>query len=352
MSRSEHLIIFDLEYQDNISKRIPATVLSKTLSAAQRIVNMIANEIENQPDSERDRLSQDRSDKYLLYIEELRVGSAHSALSVGNSHTDALAPDDLDQVALRFMNLTKAIQQQDHVSLFSVFDSKNRRIKALKAYKEIIPDYRTGIGLTIGVDSNSMVLDSYRAAQNIDFFIQKEFEHEDTVIAIGKLNRLLFDKNEFHFHYAPTGKSIKVKYTDDLEGFLLKHPRDFVQISGKAVLNNNMNVTKISEVYMVDDVDLSPVQIESFKYDGESFRVKKPITLQVTLDDSEQLYCVSAEEIALNIASDTREGLVEDIHEKLAFLWHFYIESKIEPCRQDVIELRSSLLEFMEKSNG
>jgi len=352
MSSSEHLIVFDLEYHDNVEKKIPACILSKTLSAAQRIVNMIANEIEGIPDNERERLSQDRSDKYLLYIDELSVGSAHSALSVGDPKSDALAPDDLDKVSMGFYRLSEGVQKQDYALVLSVFDNKNRRIKAMKAYKDIIPDYKSGIGLSVGVDSNKFLFDSYQASHTLNSFIQKELEEEDSIIAIGKLNRLLFDKHEFYFHYAPTGKNIKAKYTDDVESFLLKHPRNYVQISGKAKLNSNLKVTQISEVYMVDDVDLSPIIIEDFFYDSYCYKIRKPLTLEVSLDESEQLYFVCYDELALNVASDTRDALLEDIHEKLAFLWLFYIETDHEHYGRDVELLRSNLLSFMEKSNG
>ncbi|NLK49830.1 MAG: hypothetical protein GX294_04200 [Candidatus Cloacimonetes bacterium] len=351
MSRPEHLIRFDWEFQDKNTKKIPAVILAKTLNAVQRIVNMIANEIEGQHGGEIDRLSQERSEKYLLSIKELRVGSAHATLVLGDPSIDAVAQDDLDKVASGFKNLTQAIQEQNHELVEDLFSNRSRKIKALSVYKDIIPNSKTGIRLKVGVNSEKIDFDSDKATQNINTFIHKEYEQEDSVIVKGKLNRLSFDHNEFMLFYIPKGKNLKAKYTDDFEAFLLQHPRNLVQIRCKATIDRNNNITKISEVYSMDDVDLSPILIKSFEYDGQSFLIKKPIELSVFLDDSEQLYCVVDDKFALNVAAETREELIEDIYDKLAFMWDFYIETISEPYREDVINLRTNLLGFMKKIN-
>lgn len=352
MSRSEHLITFDLEYHDNKDKKIPVSVLTKTLSAAQRIVNILASEIDIQNKHQRDEKTQDAVDRYSLYIEDISIGSAHSCLRIGNPNTDAEFSENRRKIVMNFKKLNQAIQNQDHELFESLFESKKRLNTVLNACKDYIPDPKLDIMLTVGVNAEHIVMNSKEAIQNINSLIKQEDEFEGVIYIIGRLNRILFDKNEFQFYHKPTRKNHKVRYPQHTEYLLLNNPRNYIQIFGTAVLDNNMDISQIKNVEKISEVDLSPIRIENFQYDGDSYHVKKTITLQVFLDNTEQFFCVKHNELALNLASETREELIEDILEKLSFLWRFYVQEDIQPCLPEVTELKKNLNQYLEKTNG
>jgi hypothetical protein len=50
-------------------------------------------------------------------------------------------------------------------------------------------------------------------------------------------------------------------------------------------------------------------------------RLDPPLTIVPTLDDSEQLYVISDDELGLHLFAQTREQLAEKLAEQLVFSW-------------------------------
>ena len=57
------------------------------------------------------------------------------------------------------------------------------------------------------------------------------------------------------------------------------------------------------------------------EYGGRSLRLDPPLTIAPTLDDSEQLYVISDDELGLHLFAQTREQLAEALAEQLVLSW-------------------------------
>ena len=344
----------ELKHQDAEDGKISAMLISKALAGSQKIVNMIANEVEDCNDTDRESLSSDRASKYSLYVEELQVGSAIFTFSLGDSMADSLALDDIDNVFNSFIGILRSVVEKRYDSFIELIKNRPRRLKIMEAFKSMIPAKESKVGLSIKADNKAWAIHTEQVVQHIAAFIYKEAcQEHDAVFAIGKLTDINFKNNEFKLEYKLTGKKIQAKYPPESEEFLLRHPRENVQICCKAKLNQDLVISKILEIYSINSVDLTPIILDSFSYDGDEFRLAKPIELEVKLDDEyEQLFCVDHPFLNLKVAAYTREELMEDIHEELSFSWDFYVEELKEPMRPEVREFRENLKSFMEKVNG
>jgi hypothetical protein len=61
------------------------------------------------------------------------------------------------------------------------------------------------------------------------------------------------------------------------------------------------------------------------EHDGRSLRLDPPLTIVPTLDDSEQLYVISDDELDLHLFAETREQLAEELAEQLIFSWDAHV---------------------------
>jgi len=83
-------------------------------------------------------------------------------------------------------------------------------------------------------------------------------------------------------------------------------------------------------------------------------RARAPITLDVFLDESKQLYCVERADIGISASSSTREGLLGEIESQLAMLWQEYALASNEELDRPAREMKQALLErfFVESADA
>ena len=95
----------------------------------------------------------------------------------------------------------------------------------------------------------------------------------------------------------------------------------------------------------IEPVDLSPMTFDLVEYGGRSLRLNPPLTVVPTLDESEQLYVISDDELGLHVFAQTREQLAEELAEQLVFSWDAYATEDPSRLTESAQRLRETLRE-------
>ena len=98
----------------------------------------------------------------------------------------------------------------------------------------------------------------------------------------------------------------------------------------------------------LESVDLSPITLTILQWQGRSFQFKQPLVLTPFLDEeSQELYVVEVPELTLLAYATTREQLLKEISEQVAFMWDAYVKAPEDTLASDVLSLRTRLVETM-----
>jgi hypothetical protein len=71
----------------------------------------------------------------------------------------------------------------------------------------------------------------------------------------------------------------------------------------------------------------------------------EPLVLQLALDESKQLFVVEEPDFGLYAFAQTREQLVQEIAEQIAFMWDAYVNVSEDMLASDALRLRQRLLQ-------
>ena len=243
--------------------------------------------------------------------------------------------------------LLSAIQNETPDTLFAPFPDGKVRNRALREVRKLLP--KPGEGWKFGFqqgDSPEVLLTSDSAIAVIDRELTQDTP-EDTVMTVtGELIRIDFDKRTVVLRYPPTRKEIECVYVEELEETMIENRRALIQATGQFTLDDEGNPTQLTDVTQLEPVDLSPITLKVVHSHGRDFRFRQPLTLKPSLDEeSQQLYVVEAADLTLLAYAQTREQLLQEIAEQIAFMWDAYVNAVEDDLAADALRLRQRLRE-------
>jgi hypothetical protein len=93
-----------------------------------------------------------------------------------------------------------------------------------------------------------------------------------------------------------------------------------------------------------------PIEINSIAVmDGKELRFKKPFLLVPKFDATEQVYYLSHRELGIDVAAQSREELIGEVSDEIAFLWSEYALIADEELTLGAQRLKRTLLEMLEE---
>jgi len=347
MSSTRAIATIRLTNDDDGAHEVPADVLARTLAGMQQLVYLIATAQEQKQIKTRFRLSQEIQQRYGLNCRIPQTGSYVMPLSLGSNDVDASFFTNYSQLLGKVDILFSAIQQGNSAPLFDVFPDGKVRNRALREVRKLLP--KPGEGWKFGFQQGSnpeIVLAPDSAIATIDKELAQD-SPEDTVMTVtGELIRIDFDKRTVVLRYPPTRTEIECVYVDELEETMIENRRELIQATGQFTLDNEGNPTKLTNVTQLEPVDLSPISLKTVHWQGREFRFSQLLVLQPKLDEeSSQLYLVEASELTLFAYAQTREQLLQEIGEQIAFMWDTYVKESEDKLAPDALRLRHRLLE-------
>lgn len=349
MSQREVIARIRLTKDEDGIHEVPADVLARTLSGMQQLVYLIAMAQEQRSIGVRFRLSQEIQQRYSLSCRIPQPGSYAQPIALGSGNLDSSLFTNYSELFDKAESLFISIQTGQLDSLFEVFPDEKVRNRALREVRKLLP--KPGEGWKFGFqksDQSEVLLVSDSAVSFIDRELAQDAP-EDTVMTVtGELIRIDFDKRTVVLRYPPTRKEIECVYVDEIEETMIENRRGLIQATGQFTLDDEGNPTKLTDVTQLEPINLSPISLKVVHWNQQEFRFENPLTLTPSLDEeSQQLYVVEDPDLTLFAYAQTREQLLNEINEQIAFMWSTYVQASESELASDALKLRQRLQEVI-----
>lgn len=332
---------------------IPAEVLVRAIAGMQQTVLLLAAVEDKQVVRERFRPSEKLRRRATLLCDIPTAGSYALPLRLAND------PVLLDFGGRKFSaldaayELISAIGEGTEAKLIELLPDSAIRSRVMREVHRFAP--RPGEPWAIGLSAYGKpeaILDE-RVTTRIDEWIAQSDAAENVMTVIGELTRIHFDEHKISIRYAPTNKTINCSLREEVVDELLEDrtsrlraQRNFsIQVTGKFELDAHGHPKKLTDVYRVVPVDTSPMVFKQIRHSNRMFEFRDTLCLDVAMDEeSGQLYVAEAPELGISAYAHTREELVEEIAEQIAFNWREYAECEPNLLAKGAQRLRDALL--------
>lgn len=327
---------------------VPADVLVRALAGMQQLVYVIATAQEQRTIKDRFRLSQEIQQRYSLTCKLPQTGSYAMPIALGAGQEGVSLFTNYLELLSKAECFLNAIHQGNVDRLVDLIPDGKLRNRGLRAVRKLLP--KPGEGWRFGfqqLDHREVLLSSDTAIATIDRELA-QVSSEDTVMTVtGELIRIDFDKRTVVLRYPPTHTEIECVYVDELEETMIENRRGLIQATGEFTLDQEGNPTKLSNVTQLQPVDLSPIHLKAVQWNDRMFRFRDSLVLHPKLDEeSSQLYVVEDPALTLIAYAQTREQLLQEISEQVAFMWDAYVSADDEALAEDALTLKRRLSEF------
>ena len=204
------------------------------------------------------------------------------------------------------------------------------------------PPSRMGLYVSIEDTSGKKLLSGKTAIERLNRLLS---EPSPIVIhpriVTGRLDALEFQTRILKLQL-PNGKPLNCGYGEDFEPVLVENRREWIQVRGEAVLNDDDTLKALNNISEIIEVDVLPIEIEGFEIDGQRLKAKAARSIDVQFDPSDGVYAGEGD-FHLMVPVETREELESAVTEALAFLWREFAEANPQFLTADARELRQSL---------
>ena len=346
------------QYMDN--SEVPAAILVRTLTGLQQLIYLFAASSEEQNIGQRFRVSDKIKQLYTLHCQIPQSGSyaiptvlkpaLDSQLSLFPEFEHQLWVDKYNPLMQNlehfFLDLSNSKLDQIH----EILPDSKLRYRVLLEVKKFLPKAESGWKLGFSSLNNSEIIITNKATIEIDKLLNQD-EAEDTVMTVtGELIRIDFDKHIIFLRYPPTHREIECIYREELEDVLVEKRRGNIQVTGQFTVDAEGHPIKITDVTRIEAVELDSIIIKEVELSASTLVFKTPLQLVPTMDeDTKQLFVVDKPEISLNVFAYTREELIAEINDQIAFLWEEYALAEVSDLSEGAQQLRDNLLAQIEE---
>lgn len=336
--------VFHLHFEGEATRghTVPAAALVQAVQALQRSVQLIAMAYEGQELKQRIRVSHELERKYALIFSVPQNGGYDIPYSVGSAAVSLFDPTDIAEVAGRHERFLTAVQQHDEAALKREIPSAQYRRLVLAELKKMQPPPRTGLVVSIEDYRGGKLLDGKTATAKLTPLLA-----DPTVPVIhpqlvtGRLDALEFQARTLKLQL-PNGRLLQGTYSDDFEPVLVEHRREFIQVRGEAVLNEDGSLKQLNNVQEILEVDESPLVVETVEGGGLKLAATVPVSFAVAFAPEDGIY-VATGPFETMISAETRPELDTALTEAIVFLWREYVLADPATLSGDALLLRQEL---------
>ena len=276
------------------------------------------------------------------------MGSYAQAL-VFDSSEDSLFPEfGPEGVCSQIKDFIAAVAMNDLEKIKRVFSNGRMRRRALQDIRKALPPSDSGIYVEVDNDPslNSRLIHLH-SSQILDA-VQVEVEDFMTLVT-GRLIGIQFEQRKLIIQHPVLRRSLDCYYNEEVEPMLLDHRRELIQVTGNVRLDANDMPAEITDVFLIQEVDLSPIELDRVVSDGLELRFRQPVSLRLELDESCQLFVLREPELGLDLFAYTRSEIVADLHSETAFLWKEFAHADDAELTEPALILKRSLLAKLEE---
>lgn len=338
---SGYIRLTGAEIEDN---SVSADVLIRVLMGLKETIYVLGAAGERWGIGSRFRPTAELRQRYQLRCGVQVPGSYLIPIAIGATHSQLPITFDNLTVEQRLNRFAHAIANNSPELLSALLPDSRARNLALRKFETALPKSgeRWGLGLSLR-SSDEIVLDNHNA-RALEQLIAVEEEPDTVMTVTGELIRIDFAVYKIYIGFPPTKREIECTYIPDIEDELIDNRRDFTQVTGNYILDEEGNPVRLTDVTRIESVDLSPMTFEIVSSNGINLVLDPPLTISPHLDeDTKQLYVAVDDSIGLHAFAYTRALLADEINEQLVFLWHAYAQEDPEKLTESAQKLRQAL---------
>lgn len=331
---------------------VPADVLAEVLSHAQHAIHLLAMASTGREIRRRVRIPADIRQQFQLVCHVPREGSYVQPLTLvarGDLFTPQLAEDVMND----FKKVGESLAGQDWDTLGRVVPDRNVRLRVAEAVRKMIPVDSNGWIVKLRAGQDELARFDVATSTAIQQYLREARRPYGPLIEpatlAGEVVRIDFAERKLTIRHHPTQRAIDCEYADDTEEMLLENRRDWVQVTGLVERDAQDRPLRLTDVFEITSLDLSPIQVDTFEGTRQQLRFRGGTrSFEPTLDESGTLMIVEDEKLGVHAYAESRERLREVLIEELDFLWQEYAEADPAALTPAAARLRGELLEMLE----
>jgi len=327
--------------------QLPVDLMINLLNNIRELTYLIIAQKQGITYNERFNLSRKIKDNYIIKCELPKEGSYAQVVSfdyIGDELLfEPLKPGEYIKELFGF------IVESAELKINRLFPNVKLRSKALSCIREAFPKPDNNIFLEI-IDGKN-VTNSRSIQKNLTTIIDRtQTAVEEYMTAItGRLISIDFEERKIIIIHPTTMRELDCFYNEDIEDMLFENRRQLVQIIGVVTLDDNEQLKKITDVVSIQEIDLSPIEINDIDYGKKKLHLKNSLILTPKLDISEQLYTIIYPEFGLELFAYTRQEITIDVKSEIIYLWDEYVKTEDDTLTEDAKFLKKKLLGAIEE---
>jgi len=322
--------------------KVPASVLNQVLSGLQRAIHLLAMQHQEIEVREKDRVSREVEDKYILLCEPPQQGSVVMLASLGDPGSDLFAASDIEAVANNLEAFCRGAQVKDEATVRRIMPDRGRRKRLMDALGKTVPKGGTGIRVEVGRGGAPFLI-SQVMQPALRELASSSSAGEEVQTVTGRLVRIDFEERKVTLQYSPAGRELECFYEESVEEMLLDRPRELIQVTGVIRLDESGLPKKIVDVEEIRELDLSRFYREMVKAPGFVLMFHPPLTLEPALVEEDQLIMLKDDLLGIDVVAPTGEELAESLDEEILMLWRNYAMAHDSDLSPKALALKRNL---------
>jgi hypothetical protein len=331
---------------------VPASALVQTVQALQRAIHLLAVTHEGRDFKERLRVSYELERKYSVIFKVPEDGGYDIPYVIGNTASTLFEPQDVAIVTEQYQASLAAVQNNDFQALKRIIPLAQVRRQYVTALKNMQPPKRMGLVVSIEDACKQKLLDGHTAASRLAPMLNEPVTPSvKPRVVTGRLDALDFQSRNLTLQLF-TGRRLSCTYGEDFEPILLENPREWIQVRGEAVLNEDDSLKALNNVTEIIEVDDSEITVESIILGGVQRAAATSVTFAVSFEPEDGIYTATGD-FHMMVTGDTRDELEKAVTDALEFLWREYFTADPSDFSADALALRDRLIQtFAEVKNA
>ena len=318
---------------------MPAVALLQAIKSLQRTIQLLAMAHEGQELKQRLKTSFDRDHKYAVVLGIPQDGGYDIPYKIGNVASQLFDAQDVSRVTEQHLAVMDAIQTGNMVALRRAVPSSDIRRMVVNELKKMQPPARSGLVVSIEDYRHHKLLDGRTSVDRCASIISDLSPSKmHPRLVTGRLDGLDFQSRTFKLKLS-TDRMLNCSYNEDFELILLENPREWLQVRGEAVLNDDNSLKSLNNILDIIEVDENDIIIEALEIDGHVLKAAPPFVVSVQFDPYDGFY-IATGAFHLMVAAQTRDELEAAVIEALTFLRNEYAVADPATLTADALILR------------
>ena len=319
-------------------------MLVQILENAQRAFELIGVQVEGREIRERARVSAATAKRFQLICHVPEAGSYAMPVTLG-AGDDLLVLQLAEKAVTIFKDVMGLVSSRNSGGLVGLIPDQRIRRRVPESVKGMAP--RSDSEWTLDFHDNQNALFATFNTDTIPFVeetLVPAEQREASRVVTGELTSIDFAARKVSIIYPPTSKVLECLYEEAVEDLLYEKRRDFIQVTGRVLLDDRGEFKQIIDVTDIRDLDISLLVVTWVRNTACSLKATKPMTLEVELDDTKQLLIVVHQDLGIDVFAPTREALLAELHDQIAMLWIEYALAPDDELDEPARQMKQSLL--------